>query len=236
MQTAADSPPRADDDERWHAVVNRTAEPFLYAVRSTGIFCRTGCASRLPARANVVFFETVIAAQAAGFRACKRCSPSGESLTELHAAAVARACRMIESAPEPPAIAELARAAGLSRFHFQRVFKAITGVTPGRYAAAKRGQRVREALPAAGSVTAAAYDAGFNSSGRFYEHATRELGMAPAAYRKGGAGLVIRFAVAQSSLGATLVAATEKGVCAILLGDEPDPLVRDLQRRFPRAE
>jgi AraC family transcriptional regulator of adaptative response/methylated-DNA-[protein]-cysteine methyltransferase len=231
-----DSATADEEHDRWQAVVNRTAAPFLYAVRSTRIFCRPGCASRLPARQNVVFFDTPVEAQSAGFRACKRCAPVGESLPELHAAAVAKACRMIDAATEPPAVDELARAAGMSRFHFQRVFKAITGMTPSRYAAAKRGQRVREALPVSGSVTAASYDAGFNSSGRFYEHAARELGMAPAAFRKGGAGLVIRFAVAQSSLGATLVAATEKGVCAILLGDEPEPLVRDLERRFPRAE
>lgn len=213
----------------------RAAGEFVYAVRTTRIFCLPGCASPLPKRENVVFFETAAAAQAAGFRPCKRCSPVGETLGEVHAAAVAKACRMIEFATEPPAVAELARAAGMSRFHFQRVFKAITGLTPSRYAAGRRGERVRAALPDSGSVTAAAYDAGFNSSGRFYEHATRDLGMAPAAYRKGGAGLVIRFAVAQSSLGATLVAATEKGVCAILLGDEPEPLLRDLQRRFPLA-
>lgn len=177
-----------------------------------------------------------MAAEAAGFRACKRCSPAGETLSQVHAGAVAKACRLMEDASEPPAVAELARVVGLSRFHFQRVFKAITGVTPSRFAAARRGHRVRESLSSTGTVTAAAYDAGFNSSGRFYEHAARELGMAPATFRKGGEGVVIRFAVAQSSLGATLVAATKKGVCAILLGDEAEPLVRDLERRFPRAE
>jgi AraC family transcriptional regulator of adaptative response/methylated-DNA-[protein]-cysteine methyltransferase len=153
-----------------------------------------------------------------------------------HAAKVAAVCRMIERSAEVPPLAALARRAGLSAWHFHRVFKATTGVTPAEYAAAERTRRVRERLPASRSVTDAIYASGFNSSGRFYEHADAMLGMTPTAYRAGGAATRIRFAVGQCSLGAILVGATERGVCAIFLGDDPDELLRGLQDRFPRAE
>ena len=153
-----------------------------------------------------------------------------------HTARVAAVCRLIENADEVPPLAELARAAGLSAWHFHRVFKATTGLTPAEYAAAQRTRRVRERLPASRSVTDAIYEAGFNSSGRFYEHADAMLGMTPTAYRAGGAATRIRFAVGQCSLGAIVVGATERGVCAIFLGDDPDELLRQLQDRFPRAE
>lgn len=153
-----------------------------------------------------------------------------------HTARVAAVCRLIENADEVPPLAELARAAGLSAWHFHRVFKATTGLTPAEYAAAQRTRRVRERLPASRSVTDAIYEAGFNSSGRFYEHADAMLGMTPTAYRAGGAATRIRFAVGQCSLGAILVGATERGVCAIFLGDDPDQLLRQLQDRFPRAD
>ena len=154
-----------------------------------------------------------------------------------HAAVAARACRAIESAATPPSLDELAAQAGLSPWHFHRVFKAATGLTPKAYAAAFRARRLREALDAAGgSVTDAIYDAGFNSSSRYYENAGRMLGMRARDYRAGGAGAVIRFAVGQCALGAILVAQSRIGLCAILLGDDPDQLVRDLQDQFPRAE
>jgi len=153
-----------------------------------------------------------------------------------HTATVAAVCRLIESADEVPPLAELARAAGLSAWHFHRVFKAATGLTPAEYAAAQRTRRVRDKLPGSRSVTDAIYEAGFNSSGRFYEHADAMLGMTPTAYRAGGAATRIRFAVGQCSLGAILVASTERGVCAIFLGDDPDELLRQLQDRFPRAD
>ena len=154
-----------------------------------------------------------------------------------HAAVAARACRAIESAATPPSLDELAAQAGLSPWHFHRVFKAATGLTPKAYAAAFRARRLREALDAAGgSVTDAIYDAGFNSSSRYYANAGRMLGMRARDYRAGGAGAVIRFAVGRCALGAILVAQSRIGLCAILLGDDPDQLVRDLQDQFPRAE
>lgn len=227
------------DEVRWTAVAakDRAADGrFVYAVRTTGIFCRPSCPSRPPKRENVAFYETAEAAEAAGFRPCQRCRPTGASQDERHAAIVAAACRAIEAAETPPSLDDLAAASGLSRFHFHRVFKAVTGVTPKAYADAHRGRRVREELAGPGTVTQAIYDAGFNSGGRFYAQAGGVLGMTPTHYRKGGERAAIRFAVGQTSLGAILVAATKKGVCAILLGDDPDAQVRDLQDRFPRAE
>jgi AraC family transcriptional regulator of adaptative response/methylated-DNA-[protein]-cysteine methyltransferase len=209
---------------------------FVYAVRTTGIFCRPSCPSRPPKRENIVFYESSDVAQAAGFRPCQRCRPTGVSQDERHAALVATACRSIEAAETPPGLDELAAASGLSRFHFHRVFKAATGVTPKAYADAHRARRVREELAGPGTVTEAIYDAGFNSGGRFYAQADAVLGMTPTRYRNGGERTAIRFAVGQTSLGAILVAATKKGVCAIFLGDDPEALVRDLQDRFPRAE
>jgi AraC family transcriptional regulator of adaptative response/methylated-DNA-[protein]-cysteine methyltransferase len=149
---------------------------------------------------------------------------------------VAQACRLIDAAVDEPDLASLAEACGMSRFHFHRVFKAHTGITPKAYAAARRAERLQRELAQAPSVTAAAYDAGFNSSGRFYAASPGVLGMTPLRYRGGGGGETIRFAVAACSLGALLVAATDKGICSILLGDDPDALVRDLQDRFPKAE
>jgi len=155
--------------------------------------------------------------------------------SEKRSDTVAAVCRLIESRAEVPPLAELARTAGLSAWHFHRVFRRETGVTPAAYAAAQRARRVRDRLAASKSVTDAIYESGFNSSGRFYEHADAMLGMTPTAYRAGGADTTIRFAVGQCSLGAILVAATARGVCAILLGDDPDELLRDFQKRFPRA-
>jgi AraC family transcriptional regulator of adaptative response/methylated-DNA-[protein]-cysteine methyltransferase len=205
-------------------------------VRTTGVFCRPSCGARLPRRENVAFHASPAAAEKAGFRPCRRCRPTEAALAERQAAAVAKACRLIERADEPPSLATLAKSAGLSRFHFHRVFKQVTGVTPKAYAAAHRANRVRDALGHGGSVTAAIYDAGFNSSGRFYAASADMLGMKPRDFRAGGAGAAIRFAVGQCSLGAILVGATQKGVCAITLGDDPDALVRDLQDRFANAQ
>ncbi len=209
---------------------------FFYAVRTTGVYCRPSCAARLANRRNVLFFESCALAERAGFRPCKRCRPTEPEPAARRAAAVARACRMIEEAEEPPALALLARAAGLSPFHFHRVFKATTGVTPKAYADALRARRVQEGLGSAATVTEAIYDAGFNASSRFYATAQERLGMSPRAFRAGGMDKEIRFAVGQCWLGAILVAATDKGVCAIQLGDDPDALVRGLQEQFPRAK
>ncbi len=229
----------ARDEERWQAVKRRDPSydsRFMFAVRTTGVYCRPSCASRPAKRENVTFFDTGAAAEKAGYRACKRCRPDQLGAPDPQMVAVKRACERIESAEEAPKLAELAVSAGLSPYHFHRVFKAITGVTPKSYAAETRARRAADKLRTAETVTEAIYDAGFNSSSRFYENTDARLGMTPGAVRRGGAGAVIRFAVGEASLGSVLVAATDKGVCAILLGDDPHALVRDLQDRFPRAE
>lgn len=230
-------------DPRWQAVVARDAAAdgqFYYAVRSTGVYCRPSCGARLARPENVTFHDTREQAEAAGFRPCKRCRPEQAPLAEQHAARVAAACRRIESAETVPTLHQLAAEAGMSDYHFHRVFKAVTGVTPSAYAAAHRAKAMRESLAEKVSVTEASitniiYAAGYSSSSRFYEKSQAMLGMTPAAYRKGGEGSDIRFAIGECSLGAILVAASEQGVCAILLGDDPDALLRDLQRRFSRA-
>jgi AraC family transcriptional regulator, regulatory protein of adaptative response / methylated-DNA-[protein]-cysteine methyltransferase len=226
------------DDARWKAVVarDRTYDgKFYYSVASTGVYCRPFCPARLAKRANVRFHDTIAEAEAAGFRPCKRCRPNEASLEAQHAASIARACRLVEEAEEAPKLDELARSVGLSSYHFHRLFKAITGVTPKAYAVAHRQKRVREKLGKSKSVTEAIYDSGFNSSGRFYADSARVLGMTPSAFRDGGANADIKFAVGECSLGSILVAASDKGVCAISFGDEPEALVRHLQDRFPRA-
>jgi len=227
------------DEQRWSAVVRRDRaadNQFFYSVKTTGVYCRPSCAARQPRRENVAFHLTCAAAERAGFRACKRCKPEQASLLERQSALIAAACRTIETAEDEPDLDALAQSAGMSRYHFHRTFKAVTGLTPKAYAAAQRHRRVREELVRDKSVTAAIYDAGFNSNGRFYSNAARMLGMTPTEFRAGGANALIRFAVGECSLGAILVAATDIGVCAILLGDDPETLVRDLQDRFPSAQ
>jgi AraC family transcriptional regulator of adaptative response/methylated-DNA-[protein]-cysteine methyltransferase len=226
------------DSDRWTAVVGRDAAAdtaFFYAVRTTGVYCRPSCAARRPRRENVSFFGTCNAAERAGFRACKRCRPDEAPAAVRQAALIANACRAIEAADEPPRLGALAAAAGMSRFHFHRLFKSITSLTPKAYANANRARRVRDGLVQSATVTDAIYAAGFNSSGRFYSSAARKLGMTPTAFRAGGDGSTIRFAVGECSLGSILVAASKKGVCAILLGDDPDELARELQDRFGQA-
>ena len=227
------------NDERWAAVVNRdgaAAGEFVYSVTTTGIYCRPGCPARRPRRQHVRFHASCKDAENAGFRPCRRCLPNEPPLAERHARAVAAACRLVETAEGMPDLDALAQAAGMSRFHFHRVFKAALGCTPRAYAAAARAGRTREVLRTSRTVTDAIYGAGFNSSGRFYATSPEMLGMAPATFRRGGAGETIRFAVGECSLGSILVAATSRGVCAILLGDDPTALARDLEDRFPRAE
>jgi AraC family transcriptional regulator of adaptative response/methylated-DNA-[protein]-cysteine methyltransferase len=232
------SPRFATEDERWAAVLRRDAAAdgrFYFSVRTTGVYCRPSCAARVARRENVAFHLTCAEAERAGFRPCKRCRPDEAPLAERQASLVAKVCRLIEEAEEAPSLDALARTAGMSRFYFHRVFKSVTGVTPKAYAAAHRARRVREELGQRDTVTEAIYGAGFNSSGRFYAASSDLLGMTPTAFRAGGNGASIRFAVGECSLGSILVAATDKGVCAILFGDDPDTLVRDLQDRFPKA-
>jgi AraC family transcriptional regulator, regulatory protein of adaptative response / methylated-DNA-[protein]-cysteine methyltransferase len=225
-------------DPRWSAVVARDRRQdgkFFYSVITTGVYCRPSCGSRRANPDNVAFHVTTAQAEAAGFRPCKRCRPDQQPLEAEHAVKVARACRMIESAQEPPTLAMLAKESGLSRYHFHRLFKAVTGVTPKEYSNANRARKVQRSLQEGNAVTEAIFDAGFNSSSRFYEQADAMLGMTASRFRKRGLDEQIRFAVGQSSLGAILVAASAKGVCAILMGDDPNQLVRDLQDRFSKA-
>jgi AraC family transcriptional regulator of adaptative response/methylated-DNA-[protein]-cysteine methyltransferase len=227
------------DDARWGAVLARDAAfdgYFYYSVATTGIYCRPSCAARRPKRAHVRFHNTVEEAEEAGFRPCKRCKPKEKPLAEAHAEMVAEACRLIEAAEEVPKLEALAKTVGLSPYHFHRIFKGTLGVTPKAYAAAHRNKRVREELQRSGTVTEAIYDAGFNSNGGFYATASEVLGMTPSQFRSGGVNAKIRLAIGESSLGRVLVAASDKGVCAILFGDDDDGLRRDLNKQFPRAE
>ena len=227
-----------EQDPRWASVVARSAEAdgkFFYSVRTTGIYCRPSCAARRARPENVRFHATRAEAEAAGFRPCKRCKPDQQSLIEQHAAKVTIACRIIETSPRAPTLEELAAAAGLSLFHFHRVFKAVMGLTPRAYAVAHRSKRVRTELSRTRTVTRAIYDSGYASNAQFYGEAQQMLGMAPTTYRAGGLNTEIRFAIGECSLGAILVATSEIGVCAIFLGDDPDALARQLQDRFPRA-
>jgi AraC family transcriptional regulator of adaptative response/methylated-DNA-[protein]-cysteine methyltransferase len=222
-------------DTATYALSSSASAP-LYGVRTTGIYCRRGCPARRPRPENIVFFGASEEARRAGFRPCKRCNPDASSAAEPQAALVTRACRRIEAAETEPALGELAQEAGLSASHFHRLFKRWTGVTPKSYAKAHRTARAESGLRLANTVTHALHEAGYSSSSCFYASAKGRLGMSPGAFRKGGAGQKIRFAVGVCSLGAILVAATETGVCAILMGDDPDALVRDLQDRFAKAE
>jgi AraC family transcriptional regulator, regulatory protein of adaptative response / methylated-DNA-[protein]-cysteine methyltransferase len=233
------SPVYWNDEDRWAAVAGRDRNAdgsFYYSVETTGVYCRPSCAARLPRRENVRFHLTCEAAERAGFRPCRRCRPSEPALMTQRASAIEKACRVIESADELPNLDDVAAAAGMSRFHFQRVFKSVTGVTPGAYFTENRAHRVRTELTQRETVTEAIYSAGFNSNGRFYESSSQVLGMTPTNFRSGGEGTTIRFAVGQCSLGAILVGATDRGVCSILLGDDPDALVHDLESRFPKAQ
>jgi AraC family transcriptional regulator of adaptative response/methylated-DNA-[protein]-cysteine methyltransferase len=227
-------------DSRWNALRSRdkTADGrFVYAVTTTGVYCRPSCAARPARPENVRFFDTTEAARGAGFRACKRCRPDDVTSDAQQGAMIAGICRWIAEAEEEPSLSDMAARAGLSPYHFHRVFKAHTGLTPKGYAKAHRAERVRRELAnGSGSVTEAYYDAGYNSNGRFYAEAGAMLGMTPKRYQKGGADSHIRFAVGQCRLGAILVARSDHGVCAISLGDDPDALVRELQDRFPQAQ
>jgi AraC family transcriptional regulator of adaptative response/methylated-DNA-[protein]-cysteine methyltransferase len=241
---ASESNPRstprfATDAQRWAAIERREPDAdgiFYYAVRTTGVFCRPSCGARRALRKNVRFFDTAAAAERAGFRACKRCRPDGDGLTREHAAMLARACRLIDAADTMPDLTALARAAGMSRFHFHRVFTRHMGMTPKAYTVAQRAQRMRDQLQHSDNITTAIYDAGFGSNGRFYAGSAAALGMTPSSYRAGGDGARIRFAIGACSLGSILVAATDKGICAILLGDDAAALLRDLEDRFPKAQ
>jgi len=226
------------DDQRWFALRNRDEAAdgrFVYSVATTGVFCRPNCPSKLPRREHVSFYETSAAARRAGFRPCKRCQPEGKSQRQLHAEAMAKACRIIETSDSPPSLAALAEGAGLSPYHFQRVFKRVVGVTPREYGVALKTGRARTELRARNTVTEAIYGAGYGSSSRFYERANETLGMTPREFRQGGGGVTLRFAIERSQLGLVLVAGTARGICAVQFGDDRAVLERGLRREFPRA-
>jgi len=227
------------DDPRWAQLVSRETSAdgqFVYSVASTGIYCRPACAARTPAPRNVRFHADPAAAEQAGFRPCKRCRPDQPPLAERQAAIIATACRRIEQAEDALSLGELADGAGLSPHHFHRLFRSVTGLTPKAYGDAHRAARVREALTGGANVTEALYDAGYGSSGRFYAAADAALGMLPSVYRAGGAEAAIRYGIGPSSLGRVLAAMSDRGICAILIGEDDAALIDDLRRRFPRAE
>jgi len=225
-------------DARWASVATRNPEAdgtFYYSVSTTGVYCRPSCAARLARPEHVRFHQTRREAEQAGFRPCKRCKPDQSSEKDRQAAMISKVCRLIEQSEQMIGLERLAEEAQLSASHFHRLFKAVTGVTPRQYAVVHRAKRVRLTLERSRTVTEAIYEAGYNSNGRFYETSNDILGMTPSSFRTGGEGVTIRFAVGECSLGSILVAQSEQGICAILLGDDPNALIRDLQNRFPRA-
>jgi len=229
----------ATDDQRWHAVRERDAHAdghFYYGVRSTGVYSRPSCVARAARRENTVFFATVAEARANGYRVCRRCRPDEPGTNEQYATAVLTACRLMEESVEAPSLDDLARAVGFSRFHFHRVFKAFTGVTPHAYFSAGRTGRVRRELSRADTVSDAIYSSGFNSSGHFYAQSAEMLGMTPTAFRYGGSGGLVSVVVGESSLGPVLVAVADKGVCAVLVGQDGGDLRRQLAVLLPSAD
>lgn len=225
----------ATDEAKWSAVAARDAHAdgqFVYAVCTTGVYCRPSCPSRRPRRANVRFFSDGRSAARAGFRACRKCAGRTDSLP----AAVQQACRIIEDADVVPSLAVLAEAVGLSPSHLHRRFVQSVGVTPRAYADSLRTRRLQDALASNGSVTRAIHAAGYNSASRVYQNTSRILGMTPSEYGNGAAGVRVRYAIAPCSLGWLLVAATDRGICLTRLGDGPEPLEKALILRFPNAE
>jgi AraC family transcriptional regulator of adaptative response/methylated-DNA-[protein]-cysteine methyltransferase len=227
---------------QWQAVLTRDASQdgrFVFAVTTTGIYCRPSCPARRPLQKNTRFFPTPACAERAGFRPCKRCQPHAQSQTQSleqrHTDAITRACRLIDSSDDLPTLDQLAQYAGLSRFHFHRTFKHLTGLTPKAFARARRAEKLRQTLPSAATVTDALFTAGYPSGGRFYSESNHILGMKPKHYQKGAPGLTLRHALGTSTLGHVLAAFTDHGLCALLLGDDPIELLADLRRRFPKA-
>lgn len=225
-------------DQKWNAVIrrDRTADgAFYYAVRTTGIYCRPGCSSRLPKYENIEYFSTVKEAENAGYRPCRRCNPDGKSIQDKHREIVLEACRLLEDSDSGKTLENLANRSGLSRYHFQRLFKEFVGVTPSQYGTAVRAKRFRQHLQDTTSVTEAIYAAGYSSSGRAYEKVRERLAMTPKTYSKGGAGMDIHYDIVRCFLGWLLVGATEHGVCSVEFGDDPGELAVLIKNRFPEA-
>jgi len=228
-----------DEERQWQSVLARDVEAdgaFVYAVRTTGIYCRPTCPSRRARRENVTFFAMPEAAEQAGFRACRRCHPEQVAIRDPQVDIVQRVCRAIAANPEePPTLAGLSADVGLSPFHMQRTFKRVMGITPRQYTDACRIDRLKGELRKGEAVTSALYGAGYGSPSRLYERAPAQLGMTPAVYRRGGAGMQIHYTVVPCPLGLLLVAATERGLCAITLGDTDDALADGLTKEYPAA-
>ena len=231
---------RKDEDGLWQAVMAKDARfdgSFVFAVSSTKIYCRPSCPSRRPHRERVSYFRLAEAAEQAGFRACRRCHPKRTTSTDPQIEIVQRVCRYIETQDETSiTLADLGQHVGISAFHLQRVFKKVMGITPRQYADACRIGKFKTRVRESGSVTGAMYDAGFSSSSRLYTRAPAELGMTPATYGRGGRGATINYTITPCSLGLLLVAATERGVCAVKLGDSDAGLSADLAKEYPSAE
>ena len=229
-----------DEERYWQAILSREARfdgAFVYAVRSTGVYCRPGCPSRRPRRDQVLFFARPAAAEQAGFRACRRCRPAGNATSEARDDLVQRACQIIDAAADqPPTLVELGQRIGVSPYHLQRTFKQAMGITPRQYADARRLDRLKARLKGGDSVTTALYEAGYGSSSRLYEQAPEQLGMTPATYGRGGAGATIAYASAATPLGRLLVAATTRGICFVSLGDDDTATEQSLRAEFPAAE
>jgi len=226
------------DEARWQAVQARdkgAVNEFYYAVKTTGIYCLPGCASRQPKRENILFYDTPDAAVADGFRPCKRCRPDDPAHAGILSDRMVAACRAIELSEEPPSLDALAAEAQLSPFHFQRLFTERVGVSPKVYAQAIRDTKVRETLASGLPVTQAIFDAGYGSASRFYERSKAVLGMPPKAYKKGGQAMDIRYAYAESHFGPVLAAFTEVGLCALDFGESREQLIAALTVRFPQA-
>lgn len=239
MSRPTPAPAEIDETTAWNAVVRRDAAwdgRFVYAVATTGVFCRPSCPSRRALRKNVSFHATPEAAARAGFRACKRCRPDGTTNAE---ACVAEVRRLLDAhvaeGGERPTLDRLADAVGMSPFHLQRTFKALVGATPAEYVRVRRGERFKAELRGGETVSRATYGAGYGSSSRAYADAAALLGMTPARYRRGGRGMTIRYVVAPCSLGSVLVAGTERGLCAVSLGDDVAALERALRAEYPAA-
>lgn len=227
-----------DNEAKWQAVIGRDARAdgsFFFSVLTTGVYCRPSCGARTPRRENVDFHASPEAAEKAGFRPCKRCRPLDTPAWTEREALVARACRFIEEAESTPVLADIAAHAGLSPYHFHRIFKEITGVTPKAYASSHRTRSVKGSLKESRTVTEAIYDAGYNTGSRFYEKAPGFLGMTPTEYRAGAKGLTVRYSISPCSLGFMLMGTTARGICTIQLGDSEAGLVAALRAEFPGA-
>ena len=236
--SAVQTTEKLNDTARWNAVTahDRSADRlFVYAVRSTGVYCRPSCPSRRPRRDQVLFFETAADARAAGFRSCRRCRPDGEPAADPWIEKIRRACVYLSNVEGHPSLARLAERLGGSPYHLQRNFRRLVGVTPREYAEACRLQKVKRHLRSSRDVTGAMFEAGYGSSSRFYERAAPKLGMRPSTYRRGGAGMDIRYTIVDSSLGRLLVASTARGVCAVAMGSSDRELERALAREYPAA-